>query len=283
MDIKKVGVIGLGQMGGGIAQVCAQSGYETIATELNQGLLDRGLKGIQKSLAKGVEKGKMSQSDMDAALGRLKGSLEIKDFRDCDLVIEAVPENIEIKKRVFAHLDMVCAPHAIIGSNTSCLSIMEISMMTRRAPQVLGIHFFYPVPIMKLVELVRTIVTSEETLNVAKAFSESLGKELVIVHDAPGFIANRVLMPYLVQCIQLYEAGYASREDFDQTMKLGMNHPMGPLELADFIGLDTVYFITSSIYDELKDARYVAPTLLKKMVAAGHLGRKTGKGFYDYK
>jgi 3-hydroxybutyryl-CoA dehydrogenase len=282
MQIKRVGVIGAGQMGGGIAQVCAQSGYETIVNEVNQQLLDKGLNNIKSSLAKGVEKGKLAKPDMDATLYRLKGTLNMADFKDCDLVIEAIIENLDMKKKVFADLDKICQPQAILASNTSSVSIIDMAMVTKRPDRVLGIHFMNPVPIMKLIELVKTIVTSEETLGTAVAFGKSLGKILVTAKDSPGFIANRILMPYLLQCIQLYEAGYATKEDIDQTAKLGFNHPMGGLELSDLIGLDTVSFISDSIYEETKDPRYLVPTLLRKMVKAGNYGRKTGKGFYDY-
>lgn len=283
MQIKKVGVVGAGLMGAGIAQVCAQSGYQTVVSEINQQLLDKGLGAIKASLSKGVEKGKLTQSDMEAALGRLKGTLNVQDFKDCDLIIEAVTENMELKKKVFADLDKICPPHTIIASNTSCLSILDMAMVTKRPEKVLGMHFFNPVPIMRLLELVRTIVTSDETLNIAKAVGQSLGKTIVIAQDAPGFIVNRLLIPYMLECMRLLESGYATKEDIDQAIKLGLNFPMGPFELGDLVGLDTTYFIASAMYDEFKDPKFAPPVLLKKMVAAGHLGRKTGKGFYEYK
>lgn len=283
MEIKKVGVVGCGLMGAGIAQVCAQSGYQTVVSEINQQLLDKGLAAIKSSLAKGVEKGKLTETDMQAALGRLKGTLSVEDFKDCDLIIEAVIENLDLKKKVFADLDRVCPKHTILATNTSCLSILDMAMVTKRPDKVLGMHFFNPVPIMRLLELVRTIVTSEETLNTAKAFGQTLGKAIVIAQDAPGFIVNRLLIPYMLDSIRMLEAGYATKEDIDQAMKLGLNFPMGPFELGDLVGLDTTYFIACAIYDEFKDPKFAPPVLLKKMVAAGYLGRKTGKGFYDYK
>lgn len=283
MEIKKVGVVGCGLMGAGIAQVCAQSGYQTVVSEINQQLLDKGLAAIKSSLAKGVEKGKLTETDMQAALGRLKGTLSVEDFKDCDLIIEAVIENLDLKKKVFADLDRVCPKHTILATNTSCLSILDMAMVTKRPDKVLGMHFFNPVPIMRLLELVRTIVTSEETLNTAKAFGQTLGKAIVIAQDAPGFIVNRLLIPYMLDSIRMLEAGYATKEDIDQAMKLGLNFPMGPFELGDLVGLDTTYFIACAMYDEFKDPKFAPPVLLKKMVAAGYLGRKTGKGFYDYK
>lgn len=283
MEIKKVGVVGCGIMGSGIAQTCAQSGYPTVVSEINQELLNKGLANVAASLAKGVEKGKMGAADKEATLGRLKGTISLEDFRECDLVIEVVLENMEEKKRIFAAMDKICPPHAILASNTSCLSIIEMAMATKRPGQVLGMHFFNPVPIMRPVELVRTITTSEETLNTAKAFSQSLGKTMVVAQDTPGFIVNRLLIPYLLDAIRMLEAGVATREDIDQGIALGLNHPMGPLTLSDFIGLDTIYFIANAMYDEFKDPKYAAPPLLRKMIVAGHFGRKTRKGFYDYK
>jgi len=283
MEIKKVGVVGCGTMGSGIAQTCAQSGYPTVVSEINQELLNKGLANVTASLAKGVEKGKMTAADKDATLGRLKGTISLEGFRECDLMIEVVLENMEEKKRIFAALDKICPPHAILASNTSCLSIIEMAMATKRPGQVLGMHFFNPVPIMRPVELVRTITTSEETLNTAKAFSKSLGKTIVVAQDTPGFIVNRLLVPYLLDAVRMLEAGVATREDIDQGIALGLNHPMGPLTLSDFIGLDTIYFIANAMYDEFKDPKYAAPPLLRKMIVAGHFGRKTRKGFYDYK
>jgi len=283
MEIKKVGVVGCGQMGGGIAQVCAQSGYETVVSEINDELLTKGMNAINSSLETGVKRGKMSEADRDGTLARLKGTTKMEDFGDCQMVIEAVVENIELKKKVFASLDGICPEHAILASNTSCLSVVEIAMVTKRPDRVLGVHFFYPVPVMKLLELVTSIVTSEKTLAVARSFGDSMGKTVIVAKDMPGFIVNRLLVPYLLDSMRLYEGGFATKEDIDQGMALGCNHPMGPLTLSDFIGLDTIHFIAEAMYEDFKDAKYASPPLLKKMVTAGHFGRKTGKGFYDYK
>ena len=282
MAIKTVGVIGAGIMGSGIIQVCAQSGYETRALEVNEQLLNKGLDNIKKFLAKSVEKGKMQQADVDALQKRIHGTTNIEDFKDCDLVIEAATENMEIKKKIFADLDRICPPHAILSTNSSCLSILDISMVTKRPDKVLGLHFFNPVPIMRLLELVVTIVTSEETLNISREVGKTLGKTVIVAKDAPAYIVNRLLMPHLIEAIRLYEVGYATKEDIDNGAKLGLNYPMGPLELLDFVGIDTAYSICVAMYDELKDPKFAPPLLMKKMVIAGLLGRKTGKGFYDY-
>jgi len=282
MEIKKVGVVGCGLMGGGIAEVCAKAGYDTLSLEVAQQFLDKGFKSITMSLEKAVKREKMTAEEKDAALGRLKGTLNMEDFSDRDLVIEAAIENLDEKKKVFAGLDKVCPPHAILASNTSCLSILDMASMTGRPDKVLGTHFFSPVPAMQLVEIIKTLVTSDETIAIAKSFCESIGKTTVLCQDAPGFIANRLSMVYLAYTIRFLEQGMATKEDIDKTMRLGLNHPMGPLELSDFIGLDTIYYILSAMYDELKDPLFAPPTMLKKMVTAGHLGRKTRKGFYDY-
>jgi 3-hydroxybutyryl-CoA dehydrogenase len=283
MEIKKVGVVGCGSMGAGIAQLCAQSGYQVVVSEINDELLKKGLAFIEKTLARSVEKGKLSQADKDAIIGRLKGTTSTKDFADCDLVIEAAIENLELKKKIFAELDGICKPNAILATNTSCLSIIEMAMVTKRPDKVLGLHFFNPAPIMKLLEIVRTIATSDEVLETSRKFGESLGKTNVIAKDAPGFIVNRLWLPFLLHCIRLYEEGVASREDIDNAIQLGLNYPMGPLTLADMVGIDVVKFVSDALYEQLKDPRYIVPTLVDKMVVAGWLGRKTGKGFYDYK
>jgi 3-hydroxybutyryl-CoA dehydrogenase len=283
MEIKKVGVVGCGLMGGGITEVCARAGYPVVVMEVNQQFLDNGISKIQASLERAAKKDKITVQEKDAALARIHGTLKMDDFKDCDLVIEAVLENLEEKKRVFAGLDKVCPPQAYLATNTSCLSILDMAMATKRPSQVLGLHFFSPVPVMKLVEIVKTLVTRNEAIEMARAFCQSIGKETVLCQDTPGFIANRLSMVYLVYVIRCYEQGLATREDIDKTMRLGLNHPMGPLELADFIGLDTVYYILNAMHEELKDPLFAPPTLLKKMVTAGQLGRKTGKGFYDYK
>ncbi|MFA4837807.1 MAG: 3-hydroxybutyryl-CoA dehydrogenase [Dehalococcoidia bacterium] len=281
--MKKVGVIGCGLMGSGIAQVCAQSGYDTTVSEINDELLNKGLGSIKNILTKNVEKGKMQKADADATLARLKGTTSINDFSACDLVIEVAAEKMELKKKIFADLDRITPKHAILASNTSCLSIIEIASATKRLTQVMGMHFFNPVPIMKPVELVRSIATSDQTMDIAREFSKSIGKEIVVAKDTPGFIVNALLIPYLFDAMRMLEYGVSTREDIDAGIRLGLNHPMGPLTLADFVGLDTLYFIGCAMYDEFKDPKYAAPTVLKKMVTAGWLGKKSGKGFYDYK
>ena len=282
MEIRNVGVVGCGLMGAGIAELCARAGYRTVVSEINQQLLDKGMSAIRSSLDRAVKKGRMTEQDREDTLGRIKGTVKIEDFGDCDLAIEAVVENPELKKRLFVDLDKICPQHAALASNTSCLSILDMAMATRRPSQVVGIHFFQPAPIMRLVEIVRTIVTSDEIVETARTFAESLGKKTVFCNDTPGFIVNRLGVPFLLDAIRLFEQGMATKEDIDQAIKLGLNHPMGPLELSDFIGLDTVYHIANAMYEEFRDPMFVSPMLLKKMVTAGQLGRKTGKGFYDY-
>ncbi|MCL0073164.1 3-hydroxybutyryl-CoA dehydrogenase [Dehalococcoidia bacterium] len=283
MEIKKVGVIGCGLMGSGIAQVCAQSGYETVVSEINEELLNKGLGMIKAQLAGSVQKGRLTKEEEEGILSRLKGTTKLSDFNGCDLVIEAIIEKMELKKQVFSELDRICPKHAILASNTSSLSIIEMAAATQRASQVLGMHFFNPVPVMKLVELVRTIATSEETMDTVTKFSKSLGKEIIIARDTPGFIVNLLLIPFLLDAIRALDNGLASKEDIDSGIRLGLNHPMGPLTLLDFIGLDTAYYIACAMYEEFKDPKFAPPPLLKQMVTAGWLGRKTGKGFYDYR
>jgi 3-hydroxybutyryl-CoA dehydrogenase len=282
MEIKKVGIVGCGLMGAGITEVCARAGYSTVVSEINQQLLDKGMSIIQSSLDRAVKKGRVTEQDREAMLERIKGTLKVEDFGDCDLVIEAVIENLDLKKKIFVDLDKLSPQHAVIASNTSCLSILDMAMATKRPSRVVGIHFFQPAPVMRLVEIVRTIVTSDETVETARTFAESAGKKTVLCNDKPGFIVNRLGVPFLLDAIREFERRMATREDIDQSMKLGLNHPMGPLELSDFIGLDTVYHIAVAMHEEFKDPMFNPPILLKKMVTAGQLGRKTGKGFYDY-
>ncbi|MDP2731232.1 MAG: 3-hydroxybutyryl-CoA dehydrogenase [Dehalococcoidales bacterium] len=283
MPSKKVGVVGCGTMGAGIVQVCAQSGYPVVVSEINQELLNKGLASISTALSRGVERGRLSQEDKDAALGRIKGTTSIKDFADCDLVIEVAIENMEIKKKVFAELDATCPENAILASNTSVLSVTEMAMATRRLDRVVGLHFFNPPPVMQLVEIVRTILVSEETLEFSREFAKSLGKTPVVVPDTPGFIVNRLLLSFILNAIRMLESGVASKEDIDTAITLGLNHPIGPLALADLVGNDIILFMAEGVYQNLSDHQFIAPTLLRRMVSAGQLGRKTGKGFYDYK
>ncbi len=283
MEIKQVGVIGCGQMGGGIAQVSAQSGYQVTVTEVNEELLSKGLAAINTSLTKAVEREKITPQDKEATISRIKSTTSMKDLGNCDLVIEAAIENLELKKKIFAELDKICPKHAILATNTSCLSIIEMAMTTRRPEKVLGMHFFNPPPIMKLLEVSRTIATSEEALETARSFGRSLGKTVITAPDSPGFIVNRLMVPQVMNAIRMLESGVAIREDIDNGMMLGLNHPIGPLALADLVGLDTFYYIASAMYDEFKDPQFAPPILLEKMVTAGWFGRKTGKGFFDYK
>ncbi|MFC1993050.1 3-hydroxyacyl-CoA dehydrogenase family protein [Chloroflexota bacterium] len=282
MEIKKVGVVGCGLMGSGIVIVSARGGYPVVVSEINDELLNKGLASIDKFLTTSVEKGKISQQDKDATMGRIKGTTNTKDFGDCDLVMEAAIENMELKKKIFADLDKVCPAHAILATNTSCLSVIDVAVATKRPEKVLGLHFMNPVPIMKLLEIVRTIATSDDTLESGKEFGNSVGKTLVIAKDTPAFIVNALLMPYLLSAMRMFDAGVATKEDIDTGIQLGLNHPMGPLTLADHIGLDTVLYVADASYEELRDPQFAVPPILRKMVAAGWLGRKTGKGFYDY-
>jgi 3-hydroxybutyryl-CoA dehydrogenase len=282
MEIKTVGVVGCGLMGSGIVEVCTRNGYDVVVREINDELLQKGMARLKRSMSRGVKRGKITQGEMDAALTRIKSTTDMSDFAPCDLVIEAVVEKMEVKKQVFAELDGICPPHAILASNTSSLCITEMASVTKRPDKVLGLHFFNPVPVMPLLELVRTILTDDETLQTAQEFGKALGKTTVVAKDTPGFIVNLLLVPFLLDVVRAVENGVATREDIDTAIKLGLNHPMGPLTLLDFIGLDTTLFIADAMYGEFKDPRYAAPPLLRRMVLAGHLGRKTGQGLYDY-
>jgi 3-hydroxybutyryl-CoA dehydrogenase len=282
VTIKKVGILGCGLMGSGIAQVSAQAGFDTVVVEVEQKFLDKGMSGIDKSLGKFVEKGKMTAADKDSCLSRLKGSTSLKDLAQCDIVIEAITENPQIKKETYSAIDSIVKKEAIFASNTSSLTITELSMATARPKQFVGLHFFNPVPLMKLVEVVRTILTSDETFNTAFEFAKKVGKEPVACRDNSGFIVNRLLVPYLLDAIRAHEEGVGSIEDIDKAMQLGCGYPMGPFTLADFVGLDTTYFITDVMFNEYREKRFAAPPLLRKMVLAGRFGRKNGAGFYDY-
>jgi 3-hydroxybutyryl-CoA dehydrogenase len=281
-EIRTVGVCGAGLMGNGIAQTCASAGFNVILMEVAKEPLDRGVASIAKSLDKFVEKGKLSQADRDATFGRIKATTDVTDLKGCDLVIEAIVENVEIKTKLFQQLDDMMAPHGIICTNTSSLCVIELAAKTKRPNRVAGLHFFNPVPIMKLVEVVKTIATTQDVVDALFEFSRKLGKEPILAQDTPGFVVNRLLIPYLLYAIRCYEGGLASKEDIDKGMKLGCGYPMGPLELLDFVGLDTTYYISEIMFDEFKDPIMAAPPLLKRMVLAGRYGRKSGKGFYDY-
>jgi 3-hydroxybutyryl-CoA dehydrogenase len=281
-EIRTVGVCGAGLMGNGIAQTCAAAGFDVVLLEIDRAALDRGTSAIAKSLNKFVERGKLAQADRDATFARVRATTEIGDLKNCDLVIEAVVENVEVKTALFRQLDDLLAPHAILCTNTSSLCVVELAAKTKRPDRVAGLHFFNPVPIMKLVEVVKTIATSQDVIDALFAFAKRLGKEPILAQDTPGFVVNRLLVPYLLYAIRLLEQGLASKEDLDQGMKLGCGYPMGPFELLDFVGLDTTYYIAEIMFDEFKDPMMAAPPLLKRMVLAGRLGRKSGKGFYDY-
>jgi 3-hydroxybutyryl-CoA dehydrogenase len=282
LKIETVGIVGCGLMGSGITEMAARCGYRVIVSEADEGLLSRGLDRIRASLTRAVSQGKATHGEMDDALMRIRGTTRLEEFGACHLVVEAVTEDMALKKEVFATLDYICPPHTILGSNTSCLCVTEMASVTRRGDRVLGLHFFNPVPVMKLLEIVRTILTSDETLETGRAFGESLGKTVVVAPDRPGFIVSRLLIPYLLNAIRAVGNSVASVEDIDQAMQLGTNQPMGPLELSDLVGLDTMLNIATQMFGEFKDPVYAAPPLLRRMVLAGHLGRKTGKGFYSY-
>ena len=282
MEIKKVGVVGCGLMGSGIAEVCARAGYDTLVREVNDEFLTKGLGRIDASLNTAVDRGKLAATDRDAARGRLRGTTSLRDFADRDLVIEAATENPQIKKETFAELDRVCPSHAILASNTSSIPIIQMATATRRPDKVLGMHFMNPVPVMRLIEFVRALTTSDETLETARAFGESLGKRIIVSKDRAGFIVNYLLVPYMIDAIRMLEQGFASKEDIDLGMMLGTSYPMGPFTLLDYVGLDTTLFIADILFDEFKESRFAAPTLLRHMVAAGWLGKKSGRGFYNY-
>jgi 3-hydroxybutyryl-CoA dehydrogenase len=282
MAIRKVGVVGCGLMGSGIAQVTAAAGFETVVREVSAELVDKGLKGIEKNLNRLVEKGTITEAMRGEIRGRLKGTTSIDDLKKCDLVIEAIIEQLPAKRELFGALDAICPPATIFASNTSSLTITEIATATKRPQRFVGLHFFNPVPVMKLVEVVRTIVTDPAVYEEMVAFGAKLGKTPVRAQDSTGFIVNRLLVPYLLDAIRALEEGVGSIEDIDNSMKLGCGHPMGPLTLLDFVGLDTTYYISQIMFDEFKERRFAAPPLLKRMVLAGWNGRKSGRGFYDY-
>ncbi len=281
MNIQKVGVLGCGLMGSGIAQVSATAGFDVTVLEVDQKFIDKGFAGIEKSLSKFAEKGTLKETPQ-AVRARLKGTTNAQDLADCDIVIEAVIENLDEKKKMYATLDSAVKKDAIFASNTSSISITELMTATKRPERFIGLHFFNPVPLMKLVEVVKTIATVPDVYETAYEFGKKLGKVPVRTSDKTGFVVNRLLVPYLLDAIRAYEEGVGSIEDIDNAMKLGCGYPMGPFTLLDFVGLDTTYYITHVMYDEFKERRFASPPLLKRLVMAGWYGRKSGKGFYDY-
>jgi 3-hydroxybutyryl-CoA dehydrogenase len=283
MAIKTVGVIGCGLMGSGIVQVSAQSGFSTLVVEANDELLQRGLGKLKTTLEGLVERGKLEAKAKDATLGRISGATRLEELKACDIVVEAITENQQVKNETFAKLDRICAPATILASNTSSCNVTAMAAATKRPGQVLALHFFNPVPLMKLVEVVRTILTDDDTVRTATEWVKAVGKVPVQAKDATAFIVNRLLVPYLLDAVRLYEGGLASLEDIDQAMKLGCGYPMGPFTLLDLVGLDTAMYVAEVMFEEFRESRYAPPPLLKRMVMAGQLGRKTGKGFYDYR
>ena len=282
MAIQKVGVVGCGLMGSGIAQISAQAGFKTVVREVSANALEKGLGSIHKFLQGGIDKGKVPPYELDKVKLNLSGTTELKDLADCDLVVEAIVENLPAKKELFGALDSLVKPGAIFASNTSSLSVTEMSTFVRRSDRVIGLHFFNPVPLMKLVEVVKTVRTDPAALAEANAWCLAVGKTAVNCGDSTGFVVNRLLVPYMLDAIRVYEQGLAGRDDIDNAMKLGCGYPMGPLFLTDYVGLDTTYYISEIMFDEFKEPRFAAPPLLKRMVLAGLHGRKTGRGFYDW-
>lgn len=282
MEVRTIGVVGAGTMGAGIAQVAAQAGCGVILHDIKKEFVDRGLKTIKKNLERVVKKGKLNQDDMDAVLARIKSTTDLKEFANCDYVIEAAVEKMDVKKEIYKELDVICRPEVILASNTSGLSITEIAAATKRPSKVIGMHFFNPVPVMKLVELIKGAETDDETLKTAKELAQKMGKEPIEVKEAPLFAVNRILVPMINEAAFVLMEGIASAEDIDKGMVLGANHPIGPLALADLIGLDTLLMVIETLYRETGDSKYRPCPLLRKLVRAGHLGRKTGRGFYEY-
>ena len=282
MTIQTVGVLGAGLMGSGIIEQTARCGYEVVAREVDDAALQGGRKRVQSSMARGVERGKISQEERDEASGRISWTTAIEDLRNCDLVIEAIVENLEQKQEVFRRLDQLTRPEVILASNTSSVSITALAAVTSRPERVAGCHFFNPVPVMKLVELVRGLETSDATVDMLRRFGESLGKNVIVAKDNPGFIVNYLLVPYLLDAVRMLENGVATKEDIDLGIHLGLNHPMGPLTLLDYVGIDTTLYIAEVMFEEFKDSKYAPPPLLRRMVRAGRYGRKNGRGFYDY-
>lgn len=282
MAITTVGIVGAGLMGSGIAEVCARSGLRTRVAEAGADALEAGRRRVERSLDRGRQGGKLSGDDVEKISGRLSFSTDLEELSDCDMVVEAIVERLADKKELFGKLDRIVPEHSILSTNTSSLPIIEIARATNRPDRVIGTHFFNPAPVMKLLEVVRTIATSDETLEETRALGETLGKRVIVAQDRGGFIVNLLLIPFLNNAVRLYESGFATKEDIDEGMKLGCGHPMGPLQLLDYIGLDTALFVCDALYEEYAIRDYAAPPLLKRMVAAGYLGRKSGRGFYEY-
>jgi 3-hydroxybutyryl-CoA dehydrogenase len=282
MKIRKVGVLGAGLMGSGIAEVCARAGFDTLVREVSEDLAAKGVGRIEASLGKAVERQKMTAAEGDAARRRLATTTKLSDLAGCDILVEAIVENLDLKRQTYGELDRLCKPETIFCSNTSSLTITELSAATGRPDRFAGLHFFNPVPVMKLVEVVRTIATSDETFETVFAFAQSLGKEPIRARDNSGFIVNRLLVPYLLDAVRALEEGVGTKEDIDRGMELGCGHPMGPLKLLDFVGLDTTYAIAQIMFDEYREKRFAPPPLLKRMVLAGRYGKKSGRGFYEY-
>ena len=283
MEIRRVGVVGMtGFMGIGIAQVCARFGYQVVGSSRSKKRVREALATIDSRLARSVGKGVMSHRDKETTMARIKGTSDMNGFQDCDLVVESVAEDMDIKKKVFAELDEICPEHSILATNTSCLSVTELAMVTKRPDKVLGLHFLSPVPQSKLMELVTTTVISDKTLKTAKSFASSLQKSIIVTKDTPGFVFNRLYIGLSLIAVRLLESEIATREEIDSSMTLGLGHPIGPLALLDFNGIDTILSVADAMYRDLKDPIYAIPTLMRKMVANGWLGRKTGKGFYDH-
>jgi 3-hydroxybutyryl-CoA dehydrogenase len=281
-EVRRVAVLGCGLMGSGIAEISAKAGLETWVREVNEQFAEKGKASITKSLDKAVEKGKLESGARDSALGLMKFTTSLEDLKDCDLIIEAVTEDLNLKNEMFKTLDAVCPPQTIFASNTSSLTVADMAAATNRPDRVLGLHFFNPVPVMKLVEVVRTIATSDDAYQTAFAFAKKIGKEPVEAKDTSGFIVNRLLVPYMLDAIRCLEQGLATIEDIDKSMQLGTGYPMGPFVLSDFVGIDTLYRISEIMFDEFREPRFAPPPLLKRMVTMGYYGRKTKKGFYDY-
>ena len=282
-DVQKICVLGAGLMGNGIAQVCAQAGFQVSMRDIEDHFIENGLNNIKKNLSRGLKKGKITQEQIDEILGRIKGTTDLNEALDgANIVIEAIIENRDLKREVYAEIDKICEPNAIFASNTSSISITDMASATNRPDKFIGMHFFNPVPVMRLVELIKGYETSDETYKLIDELSKKLGKETVLVNEAPGFAVNRLLIPFFLEAIFTLQEGVATVDDMDKAIALGLNHPMGPFTLLDFVGLDTTLFIADYFYSEFQDSKYRVPSLLRKMVRANHLGRKTGIGFYDY-